>query len=494
MRGFSTELKVGVFSLMVLSVLAFMTFKVGGLEWTKTKGYPVYIEFRNIAGLDEKTKVRVAGVEAGVVDRIELVQGKARVKLLIDHNIRLYRDARASIKSSGLLGDKFLDINIGSVDGPQLKEGETIENVIELVDIDDMARRLIRFSDKFSDLTDSLNDILGSDESKESLRQTLVNLKEVTASLNRTIDANDLKLRRVLDNISSLTGSLNEVVARNSDGFSDTVENMRELSKTMKTSGPELVDNLNRAAKELRELVAENRPKVKTAVESVDNIAKKIEKGEGSLGKLIQDDRLYENVNKAAEGINKTISAVDRFKTILSFQGDYLTKPGEIKGSFNVTLKPTPDKYYILGVVADPLGRVTTKETITTPPGISVKEEEIEKKIEFNAQIARRFGDAAIRIGVTENTFGVGGDYFFHKDRVKLSADAWDFSNDEESAKNAHVRVGLDYFLFKDIFVSAGMDNILNKKWRGAYVGVGWRFEDEDIKYLLGSLPRVTTN
>ena len=49
----------------------------------------------------------------------------------------------------------------------------------------------------------------------------------------------------------------------------------------------------------------------------------------------------------------------------------------------------------------------------------------------------------------------------------------------------------MDYFIFKNFFVSAGADNILNKKWRGGYAGIGMRFEDEDLKYLFGTMPRI---
>jgi phospholipid/cholesterol/gamma-HCH transport system substrate-binding protein len=199
-------------------------------------------------------------------------------------------------------------------------------------------------------------------------------------------------------------------------------------------------------------------------------------------------------VNKAAEGVERTISAVERFRTFVTFQTEYLTRSQDGKGYFYVTFQPKPDKYYILGVVGDPLGRVTEKETIrTTSSGTTrVKKQEIEKKIEFTAQFAKRFDDLALRIGLTENTFGFGGDYFFNNDRGKITADAWDFSNDEEGAKNPHIKIGIDYFLFKNLFVSAGADNILSEKWRGGYAGVGLRFEDEDLKYLFGTLPRIS--
>ncbi len=492
MKGFSTELKVGIFSIIVAAILGFMTFKVGGLEWGKTKGYTVFVYFNNIAGLDKKTKVRVAGVEAGEIERIDLAEGRARLMVSIYSDIKLYENASAMIRSTGLLGDKFLEIKIGSPDQPLMKDGDTIKNVSELVDIDELARNLSNVSRSFTKVAESINEVIGTEESKDQLSQTIRNLKEISVNLNRTITVNDQKLRDVLDNINNLTASINTLIDKNSEPISTTIANLKDFSGTMKTSAPELVDNLNKATRELKAMVEENRPGIKSTVDSFDTIAKNIEKGEGSLGKLVKDDRLYESINKAAEGVNRSISAVERFRTFITFQADYLTKPKDSKGHFYVTLQPRPDKYYILGVVGDPVASVTTKTTVTTP-GTTVTEDEIKKEIQFTAQFAKRFGDAALRVGLTENTFGLGADYFLLNDKAKITADIWDFSRDEEKAKNPHLRVGMDYFLFKNLFISAGADNILNKKWRGGYVGMGLRFEDEDFKYLLGTLPKIPT-
>jgi phospholipid/cholesterol/gamma-HCH transport system substrate-binding protein len=493
MRSLSTELKVGFFALFVLAVLAFMTFRVGGLEWLRKEGTPYYVSFRNIAGLNEKTKVKIAGVDAGIIEKIELKQGEARLMIRMDKGIQLYSDATASIKASGLLGDKYLDIKMGSKP-PLLAQGDTIRNVLEVVDIDDMLRKLSKVSENISTLAESLNESFGTEEAKRSLKAAVLNIGEMTESLNRTITVNDQKMQLVLQNVNNLAASLNDFVEKNKYPLSETVGNLREFSAQMKKEGPDLIANLNKAANDLKTMVEENRPAVKSTVESFQSIAQKIDKGEGSLGKLVKDDRLYESVNKAAEGVERTISAVERFRTFVTFQTEYLTRSQDGKGYFYVTFQPKPDKYYILGVVGDPLGRVTEKETIkTTSSGTTrVKKQEIEKKIEFTAQFAKRFDNLALRIGLTENTFGFGGDYFFNNDKGKITADAWDFSNDEEGAKNPHVKIGIDYYLFKNLFVSAGADNIFSEKWRGGYAGVGLRFEDADLKYLFGTLPRIS--
>ncbi|KAF0145943.1 MAG: putative ABC transport system substrate-binding protein [Nitrospirae bacterium] len=488
MKSFSTELKVGAFSLVILTLLTYMTFKVGGFEWVKKKGYVLYAEFKNIGGLDEKTRIKVAGVDAGTIEKIQLKDGKARLVIRVNRDVVLYSDASVGIKATGLLGDKYLEIKTG-LTKPELKDGDTIKNVQEVIDIDDLVRNLSGVSSNISTLASALSESLGTPEAKKALKESILNIKDITAGLKETIAVNDHKMRTTLDNINNLITSINDLVEKNKEPLTTTVSNIKDFSASLKTEGPDLVANLNKAAKELKEMVEENRPTIKNAAQSIDNISKTIAQGEGTLGKLVKDDRLYESVNKAAEGVNKSISAIDRFRTFITFQTDYLTRPKDAKGYFYVTLQPRPDKYYILGIVSDPVGSVTT--TTTTTNGVTVKEEKVEQKIEFTAQFAKRFNNAALRAGLTESTFGAGADYFLFNDKAKVSVDVWDFSNNEDEAKNPHAKVGVDYFIFKNVFLSAGADNIFNKKRRGAYVGAGLKFEDEDVKYLFGTIPKI---
>ena len=76
----------------------------------------------------------------------------------------------------------------------------------------------------------------------------------------------------------------------------------------------------------------------------------------------------------------------------------------------------------------------------------------------------------------------------------KITADIWDFSNDEKSSKNSLVKGGVEHFAFKNIVMSAAADNILNKKLRGGYAGMGVWFEDEYFKYFFSTLPQIAIN
>ncbi|MEK7698682.1 MAG: MCE family protein, partial [Nitrospirota bacterium] len=87
---------------------------------------------------------------------------------------------------------------------------------------------------------------------------------------------------------------------------------------------------------------------------------------------------------------------------------------------------------------------------------------------------------------------GLGADYFLANDKAKVSFNAWDFGAEEARAEKAHVKVGFDYRIFKHIFISGGIDNLLNGSRRGIYVGGGLEFEDEDFKYIFGVAPKLT--
>ncbi|MGE5893888.1 MAG: MlaD family protein [bacterium] len=476
MEKLSAEFKVGIFLIIVLAVLSFMTFKVGDFNWFRKKGYIVHAHFTDISGLDKNTKIRIAGVNAGSVEKIDLVEGEARLTLRIDPEVVLYSDALASVKSTGILGDKYLAIKTGSTE-PVLKNGDTITRVQDALDLNEAIRKLSTISESIARFTTNLNEVFGTPESKEELKAVLRNLKSMTQKLDTAVSENDGRLRETLDNINRLAKSLQTVVDENSGPLKETMANMKDFTGTLKKDGPELVKNINETTKSLK------------------NISSQIESGEGTLGKLVKDDKLYSSLDKAAEGLNRTLSSVERFRTFLTFQGEYLTGVSEYKGKghFSLTLQPKPDKYYILGIVSDPLGKPTYTKTYTTVDGVTTYTEEktYKRRIEFTAQFAKRFDNTAVRIGITENTLAMGIDQFFFKDKLRIVSDAWDFGHDEFESRNPHVTVGAEYFFYKRLFLSGGYDNIFNAKTGGPYFGAGVRFEDEDFKYLLGTVPRV---
>ena len=98
-------------------------------------------------------------------------------------------------------------------------------------------------------------------------------------------------------------------------------------------------------------------------------------------------------------------------------------------------------------------------------------------------------GNLAVRLGIIESTGGIAADYYAWNDRIKFSMDAWNFNSKEPHNEKTHAKATLTYNVNNLIFVNAGYDNFLNKDRAHGYVGAGLRFNDENLKYLLGSVP-----
>ncbi len=484
MNSFSTELKVGIFAIIVIAFLSYMTFKVGSMPFIWEKGYKLYVEFDDISGLDEKSRVKVAGVEAGVVEKIRLEDGKAKLALLINPDVKIYRNARAHLKMSGLLGDRYLALSTGTPDEQLLEYGDTIINTVPAVDIGELARQFTSAAVNLRELTLNLNNIFGETQ-REEIRVSINNLKVVTDNLREISTENREPLQRIVAQLENFTEAL-------SNKGPELMDDMSKVARNLSDNGPELIDNLNKAASGLQEVIGENRYALKESMENIrmfsesaNVIVRNLESGEGTMGKLLQDGSLFDSLNRISTEASKSLDVVSRLKTFMDFHTEYNTGESGWKGYFDLTLQPRKDKYYVLGVVNDPKGSVETIEK--TINGLKVTEEEVSSRIEFSAQFAKRFRDTALRIGLMENTFGVGADYFFNDERGRVKFDMWDLNAREAEADSAHARIGLDYRVFKFVFVSAGIDNLLNSSRRGIYIGGGIKFEDEDFKYIFGN-------
>ncbi len=484
----TTELKVGIFALIVIGLLSLMTFWVGGLAWLKKPGYVLYVYFNNVSGLDTKSKILVAGVDAGYIEDITLVDGMAKLKLRINRNVVLYSDAQASISSMGLLGEKYLDIETGSKP-PVLKDGQTITHVVASVSVDDLMRKLSDLSGSLTKVVGKVNEVL-SPEQIQSLKTAINNVQKITGNVNTAVVEDNERIKTALDNVNSLITTVKGMARKNDKNITEMLANLRDLSQTLRQEAPSLISNIRETSTQVKNLVKESKPGIESIINSTSQITAGLQQGKGTLGKLLTDKTLYNNLNSSVKGLKDTFGAINRFKVYLDFQGNYLTRGSGGEGQFLLTLQPKPDKYYIFGVVSNPIARIDKIQVFNPQTNeIDTTSENVHSDIEFLGQFARRFENSALRIGVTDNTFGVGADQFFLNDRLKLSIDAWDFSAKEAFAKHAHLRLGGQYFLFKHIYLNAGWDNPLNAHWSGPYVGGGLRFEDEDLKYLFAVSP-----
>ena len=467
MANLSAEAKVGLLVIVGSVILLYMTFAVGKYEFGQKKGYTLEATFDSVAGVDVKASVRMAGVKIGTVERVELADDRARVILRIDEGVHIKRGAETMVKTLGLLGEKYIEfmpvkterpLPLKPGEAPYYQNGERVQVTVSPSDVDKLINQLSSISDDVKQITGSLRQVLGTEQGTRSmedilgdLRQTTANIKDFSHTLRN--DGGELVV-----SMNELVASLNGVVGENRDNLRVTMENVREASKN-----------------------------AEMAMVSLENTVKKIDQGEGTIGKLVNNDSMYNSIDSAAKGITDYVSRIERMKTIVGFRTEYMFP--QAKTYATLELKPRPDKYYILELTSDPFGNFSRVEQSQTPPGNTVVTETFEDKFKFSLEYAKRWGNLALRLGLIESSGGLGADYYVLDDRIKFSVDSWNYNSREPGNENTHLKATASYGLGKTFYVNAGYDNFLNSQRKASFVGVGLRFDDDDLKYLLGSVP-----
>lgn len=480
MKGLTTEAKVGGAVILGIAILAYMTVSVGSFSFFKEKGFRVSVVFPSASGLDKKAPARVAGVEVGRVEEIKLVEEGARITMRIQPQFKIRKGGAAAIRSSGLLGDRYVELVPGK-DKDFLKEGDILPAQPEAADLENLMARFSSIADDVKAVTSSLREVVGTPEGKESLKD-------------------------ILGNVRSLTKGVNEFVQNNRESIGRSVSNFETFSKTLKDQGDELVKSLNNIAQKVErgegtlgklinddeayDTLKKSLDDLGKSLKGVENITAKVERGEGTIGKLFTDEKAYDNLNTALQGLGNAVGRIERFKTFVGFRDEYQLRESQSKGYFTLQLQPRADKYYLLELIDDPRGRVTQTTEVVTTNGVPsvITDLRTQRRLKISAEFGKKVSNLGLRIGLIENTFGVGADYFLMNDNFRVSLDTWDFNSDDPATKRAHMKLTAAYTLFRYVNFELGYDQILNRKLETVFIGAGLRFEDDDFKYLVGGL------
>ena len=144
MKKYSIETLVGIFVVMGLLCVAYMTVKLGKVTLFGDNYYSLYARFGSVSGLREGSPIEIDGIEVGRIERLTLDQERqlALITLKIWKGVKVYEDASAAIKTAGLIGDKFVNIDPGG-SGEVLKPEGTITETTTPTDIEDLISKYV---------------------------------------------------------------------------------------------------------------------------------------------------------------------------------------------------------------------------------------------------------------------------------------------------------------------------------------------------------------
>lgn len=427
------EFKVGLFLAIALFIMATVIFIVGDLTVLFRKsGYVLHADFETAAGLEKRTVVKMAGVSIGYVKEIRLKGVRAELTFSIDPGVDIYKDSRATMASLGLLGEKYIEIMPG--EGPEVcQPGDTIGSIAP-ISFDQLGSLMMSIGDEIKEVSVSLRELLGGEGPRSNFHATLRNLSDLTRDLKEFMEANKSTLTQSIESTS-------QTVKKFDQRIDEIARNMDELILSVKDMVDESRDPLNDNMEKISELIEQTREAVRLLSESIE----KISRGEGTVGKLIHDEELYERAEGVLADVEQIAKSVSSFR--IRGELDYYAKSELFKGYLTLSFWPTADKYLLGQIIRDPFL----------------------DKFTYSLQGGMRFGDFSPRAGIMESEIGIGIDYYALKDRLRFSLESYDFNRDPRP----QFRVFASFYASKFVYLVLGLHDFSISSNREVFFGLG---------------------
>jgi phospholipid/cholesterol/gamma-HCH transport system substrate-binding protein len=486
MSRYTTAAKVGAFAIVMLVagyfIYRFVSKNVGGGD-----GYTVYVLLKDATGIAKHSQVRVAGIPVGTIQNIRLEAGRARIDMRINPDVALYEDAAVAKVTSSLLGEYFLGIAPGTEGKRRLKDGDRIKNVIEAATTDQILKDVAEIAQDVKRVSQALAESIGTERGKENLKDTLENLAQVTEALNETVRENRQSIRNILVNVENITERSQPEIQTILENVRETTKDVRELVAKGEAGDPQgsgevrqVIEKVNRASDSLE-----------SALRNIDEVSGRLERGEGTLGRLTKDETLINEVEGVAQSVGEFVGGLSRLQTIVVLRTDYQFLTRGVKSYLELRLQPREDKYYAIEVVNDPRGSTRIEQTViyTDNPNEPSQSYELRyvttNAFRFSIQFAQSFGPFTGRFGIKESTGGIGLDTSLFEDRFELRQDLFGFGE----VVIPRWRISLGYEFVSRLWLLGGVDDILNPVNRDYFIGMQLKFNDEDLKTILPFAP-----
>jgi phospholipid/cholesterol/gamma-HCH transport system substrate-binding protein len=291
----SNETKVGVLTIIALAILFIgYSFLRGNDVFSSDNKY--YTVYDNVDGLSTSKPVMVNGYQIGRVSKMELLEnGKIQVEFKISNEYPIPSNTIARIVSADLLGSKAIVFDLGN-STTMVKDGGVLQSDVQanlLEKVEPLQNKIENLVVKLDSVLSGVNTALNEEfqrDFKSSLRSisvSLSNVEQTTSDVEGLMGTEKMRLAKIMQNLESITDNFKN----NNETINNILANFDSLSNDMaQLEIKSTIDNANQAMKD------------------VMAITDKINKGEGSLGMLVNDDKLYNNLNNASAELDGLVS------------------------------------------------------------------------------------------------------------------------------------------------------------------------------------------
>ena len=270
---------------------------VVGIVWLSERyagaagGYRLRVVLDSVSGLQRGNPVTIRGVKVGKVLTVYLDEGRPVATIGFAEIRALPRDSKVLLKSAGFLGEQTIEVRLGSAsemfaDG-DLLFGSSVEGLGDLTaNAVDAAKRMNR----------AMDDIVG-ERNLTRIQNILVQMDSTTAILKRVLEENRSTFSETVDSLAAASADARGILGENREGIRQAVGNLRSTTTQLATTS----ENLRAASVSLREVLGH-----------LTEVARKVRDGEGTLGRLVNDDGIYRDLQGTLTAVDSLLEAIKR--------------------------------------------------------------------------------------------------------------------------------------------------------------------------------------
>jgi phospholipid/cholesterol/gamma-HCH transport system substrate-binding protein len=518
----TTQFKVGLFTLLGLFLIGGISIYVNHRPFWWRPCQLVKINVEDATGLKTKSPIRSLGLEIGFLRSVELTETHVTLGICITAPIEILPATRAYIRGEGFLGDKFVELKpvryVGSaIEGTTAETGSenggtqapqnpphsefsipsflgiATASAADAVPVGSPAPAAPgTAAAPGAAIAGSTDDTVNAGAAGAGTNGApAANTRSSRGGREIPVGENSQDIQQLVNRVDSLVNEMTGLTQNLRQGLNpeEMRQTMRQLNKTLenasRTLSPE--GGLNQTAQ--RTLA-----KLEDAIEQLRDMMTRVNRGEGSVGMLLNDPSYAQQIREALDNLNRLLNKAGHLRLVVDVGAQELVAYGGGRGFFQLGVWPSSDRYYLLGIAVDPRGKLTITQT-TTIAGNQTTQTETQQN-EINAFLLTGMLGKTFYYGRLDLSAGVlYGDGTASAmvnlgppgwiDEFALRDDLYSLSNNRGVADRVTATIHpISYF--KDLYVNIGIEDFrkVNDKLNYLY-GVGLRFDDEDIKFLL---------
>jgi phospholipid/cholesterol/gamma-HCH transport system substrate-binding protein len=275
-----TEIKVGITVLLGLIVFIWL------LGWTKnftfsSSNNEVLVKFNNVSGLEIGNNVTVNGVKKGHVSDYFIEGADVIVKLSIDSDVQLKKDAGFFLESTDLMGGRKIEIYPGKLDEnldyKDVHQGTYVTDIAGVIALfGDLQDKISIIANETANTLQSLNSFLDDKAFMQEVRNSVINLNRVTVKLEQVLTANQQNINEITENTKEITAGTKVFLQQNKNNFEDALNNLNNVVV-----------------------------KSDSLITALNYLTQQTVTGENNLGKILYNDSLYNNIVESIQSLKQ---------------------------------------------------------------------------------------------------------------------------------------------------------------------------------------------